>query len=158
MVRAHSGPPQKNNRRKPEEDIVGDIAQLGERLPCKQEVAGSIPTISTNLRSNRSIRGIECFDLTSKEVGSRTLKTEQCDMYKSKATERLLRQKTRQANFNCGTTSERMKGNDYNFNLCEACIILKRTNFSDWSRKRRQVKLKRAQGECLGIRSRRRTR
>ena len=25
----------------------GDIAQLGERLPCKQEVAGSIPTIST---------------------------------------------------------------------------------------------------------------
>ena len=27
--------------------IVGDIAQLGERLPCKQEVAGSIPTIST---------------------------------------------------------------------------------------------------------------
>ena len=30
----------------PEES--GDIAQLGERLPCKQEVAGSIPTISTN--------------------------------------------------------------------------------------------------------------
>ncbi len=25
----------------------GDIAQLGERLPCKQEVAGSNPTIST---------------------------------------------------------------------------------------------------------------
>ena len=29
------------------EKIDGDIAQLGERLPCKQEVAGSIPTIST---------------------------------------------------------------------------------------------------------------
>ena len=28
-------------------EIRGDIAQLGERLPCKQEVAGSIPTIST---------------------------------------------------------------------------------------------------------------
>ena len=28
-------------------EIDGDIAQLGERLPCKQEVAGSIPTIST---------------------------------------------------------------------------------------------------------------
>ena len=28
--------------------MLGDIAQLGERLPCKQEVAGSIPTISTN--------------------------------------------------------------------------------------------------------------
>ena len=30
------------------QEIIGDIAQLGERLPCKQEVAGSIPTISTN--------------------------------------------------------------------------------------------------------------
>ena len=28
-------------------EIRGDIAQLGERLPCKQEVAGSNPTIST---------------------------------------------------------------------------------------------------------------
>ena len=26
----------------------GDIAQLGERLPCTQEVTGSIPVISTN--------------------------------------------------------------------------------------------------------------
>ena len=25
----------------------GGIAQLGERLPCKQEVSGSIPLIST---------------------------------------------------------------------------------------------------------------
>ena len=30
-----------------DKEIRGDIAQLGERLPCKQEVAGSIPTIST---------------------------------------------------------------------------------------------------------------
>ena len=29
--------------------IEGDIAQLGERLPCKQEVAGSNPTISTTV-------------------------------------------------------------------------------------------------------------
>ena len=28
--------------------INGGIAQLGERLPCKQEVNGSIPFISTN--------------------------------------------------------------------------------------------------------------
>ena len=28
-------------------EIEGDIAQLGERLPCKQEVSGSIPLIST---------------------------------------------------------------------------------------------------------------
>ena len=32
-------------------EIRGDIAQLGERLPCKQEVAGSIPTISTTVLS-----------------------------------------------------------------------------------------------------------
>ncbi len=31
------------------ERINGGIAQLGERLPCKQEVSGSIPLISTNL-------------------------------------------------------------------------------------------------------------
>ena len=35
----------------------GGLAQLGERLPCKQEVAGSIPTISTkfifSFNSNR---------------------------------------------------------------------------------------------------------
>ena len=32
-------------------EIEGDIAQLGERLPCKQEVAGSNPTISTTALS-----------------------------------------------------------------------------------------------------------
>ena len=29
----------------------GGLAQLGERLPCKQEVSGSIPLISTKKRS-----------------------------------------------------------------------------------------------------------
>ena len=29
------------------EELSGGIAQLGERLPCKQEVAGSIPAVST---------------------------------------------------------------------------------------------------------------
>ena len=33
----------------------GDIAQLGERLVCNQEVTGSIPVISTKL----SVDGIE---------------------------------------------------------------------------------------------------
>ena len=27
-------------------DLFGDIAQLGERLPCKQDVRGSTPLIS----------------------------------------------------------------------------------------------------------------
>ena len=29
--------------------IDGGLAQLGERLPCKQEVSGSIPLISTRI-------------------------------------------------------------------------------------------------------------
>ena len=28
----------------------GGLAQLGERLPCKQEVSGSIPLISTKVK------------------------------------------------------------------------------------------------------------
>ena len=31
--------------------VFGLIAHLGERLPCKQEVVGSIPTGSTNIES-----------------------------------------------------------------------------------------------------------
>ena len=31
------------------EERDGGLAQLGERLPCKQEVSGSIPLISTNM-------------------------------------------------------------------------------------------------------------
>ena len=32
--------------------VNGGIAQLGERLPCKQEVNGSIPFISTKIQNN----------------------------------------------------------------------------------------------------------
>ena len=61
------------------EKIDGDIAQLGERLPCKQEVAGSIPTISTNIELKMDGSGQEVvrFDLVSSETGNCTLKTEQ---------------------------------------------------------------------------------
>ena len=31
----------------PRKTLNGGVAQLGERLPCKQEVMGSTPTIST---------------------------------------------------------------------------------------------------------------
>ena len=30
----------------------GGLAQLGERLPCKQEVTGSIPVLSTTKKSD----------------------------------------------------------------------------------------------------------
>ena len=43
MVRVHFGPPLLKKRRW----RSGGLAQLGERLPCKQEVSGSIPLIST---------------------------------------------------------------------------------------------------------------
>ena len=38
-------------------DSLGGLAQLGERLPCKQEVAGSIPTISTIPQKHTLLRG-----------------------------------------------------------------------------------------------------
>ena len=37
----------------------GDVAQLGERLLCKQRVSGSIPLISTNFRLWRKLRAAE---------------------------------------------------------------------------------------------------
>ena len=43
MVRVHFGPPLLQK----EWIGYGGLAQLGERLPCKQEVSGSIPLIST---------------------------------------------------------------------------------------------------------------
>ena len=41
MVRTHPDPP-----------FIGGVAQLGERLLCKQEVIGSIPFTSTNRVDN----------------------------------------------------------------------------------------------------------
>ena len=40
-----------------EEKIDGGLAQLGERLPCKQEVSGSIPLISTRLKEKERVSG-----------------------------------------------------------------------------------------------------
>ena len=64
--------------------IEGDIAQLGERLPCKQEVAGSIPTISTTqLKNSRTqIKAQRSgFDLKRRRSGASelSLKTEAND-------------------------------------------------------------------------------
>ena len=43
---------QGNQRRVMQKDILeGDIAQLGEHLPCKQGVSGSIPLISIEIRN-----------------------------------------------------------------------------------------------------------
>ena len=44
-VAAHSV--RHDRQRKLKRRLVGGLAQLGERLPCKQEVSGSIPLIST---------------------------------------------------------------------------------------------------------------
>ena len=43
MVRIHPDPP----------ILIGGVAQLGERLLCKQEVIGSIPFTSTTLKGRR---------------------------------------------------------------------------------------------------------
>ena len=45
-----------------QEDRYGGLAQLGERLPCKQEVSGSIPLISTKiLKRLTEVPGNRCF-------------------------------------------------------------------------------------------------
>ena len=46
-------------------DINGGLAQLGERLPCKQEVSGSIPLISTNQRIHKRLTEVPVKTETS---------------------------------------------------------------------------------------------
>ena len=46
VVQIYLGPP-KTGIRRFYKNFFGDIAQLGERRPCKAEVTGSIPVIST---------------------------------------------------------------------------------------------------------------
>ena len=46
-------------------DINGGLAQLGERLPCKQEVSGSIPLISTNLKNHKRLTEVPWKQETS---------------------------------------------------------------------------------------------
>jgi hypothetical protein len=59
MVRIHPDPPTNTRREAPEfQQLHGAIAQLGERLLCKQEVTGSIPVGSTrNRHEARGTRG-----------------------------------------------------------------------------------------------------
>ena len=59
MVRIHPDPPITGTRNKTVkqqqavEQEDGAVAQLGERLLCKQEVVGSIPSSSTSTRHYR---------------------------------------------------------------------------------------------------------
>ena len=55
MVRVHPDPPGDSTKRRDE----GAVAQLGERLLCKQEAVGSIPSSSTNARKKLCVRGGE---------------------------------------------------------------------------------------------------
>ena len=48
-IRVHDRLSEKRNEGSAERDKSGAIAQLGERLPCTQEVVGSIPSGSTIL-------------------------------------------------------------------------------------------------------------
>ena len=55
----------------------GGLAQLGERLPCKQEVSGSIPLISTK-KLTEATRNCCFIEFLEKEIQRCTLKTEHC--------------------------------------------------------------------------------
>ena len=85
--------------------INGGLAQLGERLPCKQEVTGSIPVLSTTQK--RLIEAIRncCFTefLLKKRDSNCTLKTEhcyyECNYEKATVKEKLLKLKGKRYNF-----------------------------------------------------------
>jgi len=47
----------------------GAVAQLGERLICIQEVAGSIPTSSTSFCFNPNINALLCFNSRAPKYG-----------------------------------------------------------------------------------------
>ena len=72
MVRVHFGPPllQKG---------YGGLAQLGERLPCKQEVTGSIPVLSTKELTEVSLRR-SFIEFLEEGIQKCTLKTEHCKL------------------------------------------------------------------------------
>ena len=58
----------------------GGLAQLGERLPCKQEVSGSIPLISTK-KLTEATRNCCFIEFLEKEIQRCTLKTEHRKYY-----------------------------------------------------------------------------
>ena len=47
-------------------NLYGGLAQLGERLPCKQEVTGSIPVLSTIRIENGELRIKELTEVPKK--------------------------------------------------------------------------------------------
>ena len=58
----------------------GGLAQLGERLPCKQEVSGSIPLISTKKKLTEVPTKVEASLSFLREIQTCTLKTEHCEL------------------------------------------------------------------------------
>ena len=81
------------------ENGYGGLAQLGERLPCKQEVSGSIPLISTKQKRLIEVTCKSDFTefLLKKRDSNCTLKTEhcyyECNYEKATVKEKLLKLK-----------------------------------------------------------------
>ena len=60
--------------------LHGGLAQLGERLPCKQEVTGSIPVLSTIKEIDWSSNSFEASLSLLGDLRC-TLKTEHCELW-----------------------------------------------------------------------------
>ena len=164
MVRVHFGPPLQLNK-----TLYGGLAQLGERLPCKQEVTGSIPVLFTNKR-------VDSWQLTVKELTEVPWKWDFIEF---------LERETQNAPWKLNIESimmqlweQQLREIFYNWviiiQFCKYLLLMSlhnstnlRTNIGlfsvSWTDHREdesrviEVKLIRAQGECLGIRSRWRT-
>lgn len=80
MVQVHLGPPLHRGGRGRDGGQggpSGDVAQLGERLPCTQQVTGSIPVVSTKLQAVRLVRGAR-EGIMHEPDGSRGLHLDNC--------------------------------------------------------------------------------
>jgi hypothetical protein len=69
MVRIHPDPPANSSPAQTWMFSGGAIAQLGERLLCKQEVIGSIPIGSTSSRNGEE-SAISCRMLHARLIGA----------------------------------------------------------------------------------------
>ena len=133
-------------------NFYGELAQLGEHLPCTQGVKGSIPLFSTMAKAK-----LAPWKLNNDNLFNHQMKTKSRHLRKQMYT------------VNTKKFFRKLRRVDYNFNnLWRLTEKPEKNLFTKWinnvkekwlsySAVDMQVKHERAQGGCLGTRSRRRT-
>ena len=159
----------------------GGLAQLGERLPCKQEVTGSIPVLSTTSKMKVESGKLKVKELTEvpwKWDFTESLETRQFIICNYELWIGYAPWKLNIESIMMQLWEQQLREIFYNWviiiQFCKYLLLMSlhnstnlRTNIGlfsvSWTDHREdesrviEVKLIRAQGECLGIRSRWRT-